>query len=67
LTTSTDYDRLQLLITAIAKARELGDALLEAEEAGLEVEVWIESTPVLGGRSVRQVIVQAMPSGPLPN
>jgi len=67
LTTSTDYDRLQLLITAIAKARELGDALLEAEAAGLEVEVWIESTPVLGGRSVRQVIVQAMPSGPLPN
>ena len=63
----TEFDRVELLISAMTKARELSDALLEAEEAGLELEVEIETTPVLGGRPLRQIIVTALPSRRLTN
>ena len=63
----TEFDRVELLIAAMTKVRELNDALLEAEEAGLELEVEIETTPVPSGQPLSQIIVTALPSRRLTN
>ena len=66
LTAYTDYDRVRLLISTMEKARELDDLVLQSEEACLELELTIESTPVMIGRPQRKVIVTALPSRRLP-
>ena len=66
LTNYTDHDRVQLLISTMEKARELDDLVLQSEEAGLELELTIESTPVMIGRPLRRVIVTALPTQRLP-
>lgn len=64
---ATDFEasseRIHLLIDAMTKAKELGDAILVAEEAGLVLDVAIE-TKEEGGRRMRQFIVSAIPRRP---
>ena len=45
-------ERIHLLIDAMTKAKELGEAILLAEEAGLRLDVAIETNDV-GGRRLR--------------
>lgn len=45
----------------MTKARELGDALLEAEEAGLPLDLSVESVEMPGGRPLRTILVTPTP------
>lgn len=49
-------ERIHLLIDAMTKAMELGDAIVLAEEAGLELDVSIE-TIATAGRPLRQIVL----------
>ena len=53
-------ERIHLLIDAMTKAKELGDAIVLAEEAGLELDVSIE-TIATAGRPRRQIVVTTAP------
>ena len=52
-------ERIKLLIDAMAKAKDLGDAILLAERAGLELDVVIEMTQTARGETMRQFVVSA--------
>lgn len=53
-------ERIHLLINAVTKAKELGDAILLAEEAGLLLDLTIETSET-GGRLLRHIVVAPVP------
>jgi len=59
MTFEESSERIHLLIDAMTKAKELGDAILLAERAGLELDVVIETTHTARGEVIRQFVVSA--------
>ena len=49
MTFEESSERIHLLIDAMTKAKELGDAIVLAERAGLELDVVIETTHTARG------------------
>ena len=56
MTFEESSERIHLLIDAMSKAKELSDAIVLAEKAGLELDVSIE-TIATAGRPLRQIVV----------
>ena len=67
MTFEESSERIHLLIDAMTKAKELGDAILLAERAGLELDVVIETTPTARGETLRQFVVSARKQRTLSN
>ena len=60
-------ERIHLLIDAIAKAQELNEAIMLAEQAGVELDVVIEITPAAGGDCARKVVITSSLQRTIPN